>query len=106
MSKQLKHQNVLAGSVPSFGAMLRGARLGWRWSQKHGGFVRLSVVGHNAVVQLWPNELMPSRKSGEYVVWWDDPSLLDGIAELRPITRVKRPIYFEVPLNRELGTPR
>lgn len=108
MSKRLKHQrNVLAANEnrPSFGATLRGARLGWRWSPKHGGFVRISVNGRNAVVQLYPNALMPSprgRSGAEYVVWWDEPGLLDSIAELRSVKRVKRPIYFEVPLSREV----
>ena len=107
MSKRLKHRNVLSATDerPSFGATLRGARLGWHWSAKHRGFVRLSVNGTNAVVQLYPNALMPSPKrgNGEYVVWWEEPELLDCISELRFITRVKRPIYFEVPLSREIG---
>lgn len=93
------------GERPSFGATLRGARLGWRWSPKHRGFVRLSVNGDKAVVQLYPNALMPSprgRSDSEYVVWWEEPGLLDCIAELRNVRRVKRPIYFEVPLSREI----
>ena len=101
MSKRLKTPSVLR-SIPSFGAVLRGARLGWRWSEKHGCFVRLSVNGDRCVVQLYPNALMPSHKNGEYVCWWDDPALLDQIDELKGVRKVKRPIYFEVPLSREV----
>ena len=103
MSKRLKSPKVLCG-IPGFGVMLRGMRLGWRWSHKHGGFIRLSVDGNSCVVQCYPNELMPSRSSGgEHVCWWDDPGILDQIAELRMVRRIKRPIYFEVPLSREIG---
>lgn len=88
---------------PTFGAVLRGARLGWHWSARHGGFIRLSVEGTKAVVQLHPNSLMPSRKGGDYVCWWEDPGLLDCIPQLRRVVKVRRPIYFTVPLSLEVG---
>lgn len=88
---------------PTFGEALRGMRLGWRWSAAHGGYVHIHIVGSSAVVQLRPAGLIPAPKRVSeipYVCWWDEKDFLECIAELRPIRRVKRPIYFEVPLDR------
>lgn len=104
MPERPKQKSLLSGTAttPSLGMVLRGARLGWRWSPKHGGFVRLSVCMDRCAVQLYPLALVPKGVNSEYVCWWDDPGLLDLIAELRHVTRVRRPIYFEVSMNREL----
>lgn len=94
---------------PSFGQMIRAARLGWRWSAKHGALIRMTTDAARCYIQLWPGgQHVPDGRRGRtqeelHVVWWEDAGLLDKIDELRMVRRVKVPISFSVPLSREIG---
>lgn len=90
---------ALNGS-PSFGSMIRGARLGYHWSDKHGCFIRIGGDGPPWEIRLAPNGGIPARTSTEhYRVWWEDENANDillMVEPLRNVRGVKRPIMFFV----------
>lgn len=91
---------------PSFGATLRGFRLGWRFSPQHGAFIRMtdSNDGRN-YIELAPITGIPSKsaipgmKIHHHRAWWDDPPILELLPWLRPISKVLK--YIAVECNDE-----
>lgn len=85
---------------PGVGMMIRGLRMGYCWSAKHGCFVRLTGGdnGEPFMCEVHPLELIPNaRKTGRlHWVWWEKDNAidLDGIEALRNIVKVKRPFNF------------
>lgn len=85
---------------PSFGTMIRAARLGWGLSRKHGCFIRMVDLGLDKnVIELCPIHNVPSKKSENrtYRVWWEQPGILDLIPWLRRVREIKR--YIRVVVN-------
>ena len=85
---------------PTFGSVIRAARLGYHWSHKHGCFIRIGGDGPPWEISLAPNGVIPNRRSGEHFrVWWeneDRDEVLDMILPLRGVRGVKKPIIFFV----------
>lgn len=85
---------------PTFGSVLRGARLGYRWSHKHRCFIRIGSDGPPWEIRLAPSGGIPNHPSkSEYRVWWEaeDPNaVLDMILPLRNVRGVRRLITFFV----------
>lgn len=90
--------------LPQFGQIIRGARLGFRWSQQHGAFVRISdVAGASTfLVEVYPAaSALPSKASrgrdgGHYRRWWDVPSVLDDVEGLAGVVFPVLPLRFHV----------
>jgi len=79
--------------LPSFGSNIRAARLGWRWSDRHGAFIRMSDAGPGqSLIELAPADGLPGTRcsGGFHRCWWEQPGILDMIPWLRPVRRVKR----------------
>lgn len=89
--------------MPSFGSMIRGKRLGYGWSHRHGCFVRISGEGPPWEIRLAPDRGIPTGGTkGEYRCWWDNKDgedVLDMIEPLRQVRGVKRPLMFFVDDN-------
>ncbi len=83
---------------PSFGSVLRGMRLGYRWSDEYKCFVRISTHRGAFCIEIAPDKGIPSKVAGElYKCWWDKPEILDlcpALKALGPITRYQR-IYVD-----------
>lgn len=67
---------------PPFGPMIRAARLGFRWSPRHGCFIRMADAGEkNVRIDIAPAGGMKGK--GFYRCWWetdrDGQDLLDMI---------------------------
>lgn len=95
------------GDTPTFGMMVRAGRLGYRWVPTLGGFVRMELLpGYVLAVQLHPAGLIscPLGRASvrHHLIWWDAPDLWAELLKARPtmalIRRVKRAVYFEIPL--------
>lgn len=87
---------------PTFGQVLRGARLGYHWSAKHQAMVRVAGDGP---FQIWlcpPGQLPSAPTKGEFRVWWEKPEILDACPALAGIKRVKQPIQITVGERGEL----
>ena len=97
--KRARAKSFALNGPPTFGSVVRGARLGYHWSHRHGCFIRISGDGPPWEIRLAPNGGIPSRSDGEYRVWWeheDREEVLDMILPLRNVRGVKRPIAFFV----------
>ena len=84
---------------PSFGSVLRGMRIGYRWSDAHKCFIRISTPGNLILIEVAPDKGIPSKQApdDDYRCWWDEPDLLDkcpAIAALGPVTKYQR-IYVD-----------
>lgn len=90
----------------SFGSMLRAYRLGYRYSDKHRCFIRMSDGPSRGIyrVELAPISRIPNKTgSKEHRCWWDDgATLLDLCKPLTALCGVKRPLTFYVDANGEL----
>ena len=95
----------LAGSMSerfvTFGSVVRGYRLGYGYSHKHGCFIRIDAQGPPWLITLAPNGGIPSRfiGSNEHVVWWESDetrAVLDEIKPLAMVRGVKRVVQFHV----------
>lgn len=92
----------------TLGTRIRAARLGFRWSAKHGAWVRIVGGNWQAIrVDVAPEEDIPSEKiKGRHIepyrVWWEDPGILDGIRLLKHVTRVRKPFSFIIDDSGEL----
>lgn len=81
--------------IPSFGSNIRAGRLGFKWSAKHGAFIRMSTpAADRSLIELAPYNAVPSKKCkgevGYFRVWWETPEILDMLPWLRGVTRVKK----------------
>lgn len=80
-------------ATPSFGTMIRAARLGWGLASAHGCFIRMSDAdGMNTRIELCPLHEVPREKpKGSYRVWWKNGrEILNGLPWLKPIRAIKR----------------
>ena len=80
---------------PSLGSTIRAARLGYKWSARHGAFIRMSTpAADRSLIELAPRDAIPSKKAkgdvGDHRVWWETPEILDMIPWLRGIRRIKK----------------
>lgn len=78
----------------SLGTMIRAARLGWRKSDRHGAFIRISDWrdhrGSYHLVELCPINSVPSKKIGFFRCWWEGGyEVLDMIPWLRMVRKAK-----------------
>lgn len=91
-------------NYPTFGSLLRGARLGFHYVPKLDAWVRISASGWMpGSPAAWELQVIatPLRKGlgvrGEHVVWWDDDAEGERLLRLCPALRamVGRRIDFE-----------
>lgn len=85
----------------TFGSVVRGLRLGYGWSYKHGCFIRIDAQGPPWQITLAPNGGIPAKFQGskEHVVWWENEEtkeILNTIKPLASVRSVKRVIQFHV----------
>lgn len=86
-------------TTPSFGTMIRAARLGWGLAREHGCFIRMSDAGESrSQIELCPLNEVPSKKSlgGHHRVWWESPDILKKIPWLIRIRKVHKYIVVIV----------
>ena len=80
--------------TPSFGTMIRAARLGWGHAKRHGCFIRMSDAdGMNSRIELCPLHKIPSERTAHknHRCWWENgQSILDEIPWLKPVRAIKR----------------
>lgn len=69
----------------TFGAKIRGLRLGFYWSKAHECFIRIKEHGEaKFLIEMAPSaDAMPQKSSGKHIVWTDRPELLDMCEPLR-----------------------
>jgi hypothetical protein len=89
---------------PSVGSNIRAARLGFKWSERHGAFIRMSTPSKDrTLIELAPRDGVPTRKCkgevGDFRVLWETPQILDMLPWLRGIRRVKKFISVNVDDN-------
>lgn len=80
---------------PMFGSVLKGYRLGFAFSSKHGAFIRMTPVGNLCRLEAVPSDqgakAIPNGVNKElHVCWWDEPELLDLVEPLKGIKRVRK----------------
>lgn len=85
----------------TFGSVVRGYRLGYGYSHKHGCFIRIDAQGPPWQITLAPNGGIPAKFQGSknHVVWWESDetrAVLDEIKALQMVRGVKRVIQFHV----------
>lgn len=85
---------------PGFGTRLKGHRLGYQWSDKHGCFIRMSMINERMFIELAPFSSIPNKSPVKLTVhkcWWDDGGeILQHIPWLNSIIAVKKFIAVEV----------
>jgi hypothetical protein len=80
---------------PTFGQIIRAARLGYHWSAKHGAMIRMSDCGPHTEVLICPPGQLPThaRENQMHRCWWEcKEDCLSMIVPLRGIKAVKKPI--------------
>lgn len=86
--------------TPNLGPQIRAARTGFRWSARHGSFIRITTSGRRNFIELCPaNELPSSCKKQQYRCWWEEPGLIDMIPWLRQVRKIKRYVQYEIDDN-------
>ena len=61
-----------ADTRPTFGNMIRGARLGFHWSEPLQAMVRIDAEGPPWRVTMCPARNIPkSGEKGAHLVWWE-----------------------------------
>lgn len=74
---------------PSFGSVLRGLRLGYRWSNQYQCFIRLSVVGDQLyLIEVAPDKGIPGKVIDTHRCWWEQPEVLDLCPALKTLGQV------------------
>jgi hypothetical protein len=81
---------------PPFGPTLRGMRLGYRWSSRHGCFVRISDHAQGALIELAPIEIPSKTATKFHRAWWEGQDILSMIEPLRGVRKIKKPVSFVV----------
>lgn len=56
---------------PTFGNMIRGARLGFHWSEPLKAMVRIDAEGPPWKVTMCPPSMIPNTSKGRFLVWWE-----------------------------------
>ncbi len=56
---------------PTFGQLLKGARLGYHWSPQLSAMVRIDAVGPPWTVTMCPPDKIPNGGKGTYLAWWE-----------------------------------
>ncbi len=83
---------------PSFGSVLRGMRIGYRWSDKYKCFIRITTPDERICIEVAPDRGIPPKQQADgYRCWWEEPGLLDCLPALETIgsvTNYKR-IYVD-----------
>lgn len=92
---------------PTFGQVIRAARLGYHWAPRLQAMVRMSDCGPHTEIRLCPADQLPKGASRgenpEHRCWWEcKEDLLGLIAPIRGIRAVKSPIRFLVDDNGNL----
>lgn len=97
MSRNIFSDNR-APHEPTFAAMLRACRLGWRYCARHGCFIRIADEGRRNIIELAPPQAVPSKCATKYFrAWWEgDLDLAELLPWLKPIRRIKRHIVVDV----------
>jgi hypothetical protein len=86
-------------TVVTFGQYLRGLRLGFHWSERIGGMVRMDAQGPPWRIDLCPADQMPRGVIGskEHRCWWDTGDVIfDLIPRLVGVRKIKAPITLYV----------
>lgn len=87
-----------------FGPYIKACRLGYRWSDWNGGFLRISPLNDNMFrIDLAPGSGVPNdrrRDPALHYCWWDNgdrgAEIASHVPTLKMIRRVKSPISFVV----------
>jgi len=86
--------------MPTFGQTIRGARLGYHWSEKHGAMIRISDASASSwEVELCPPDQLPVAKRKDnptHRCWWEGENVLEHIEPLKGIKLVKRPVRIVI----------
>ena len=56
---------------PTFGNVIRGARLGFHWSEPLKAMVRIDAEGPPWKVTMCPPGKIPNGGKGTFLVWWE-----------------------------------
>jgi hypothetical protein len=85
---------------PMFGSVLRGFRLGYGYSAKHNGFIRINAGGPPHRIDVAPVGGIPSKSGkGEHLCWWDEKdadAIVGMIKPLQDVTKTKKAASFYV----------
>lgn len=87
---------------PTFGQILRGARMGYHWSKKHQAMIRIHGEGPFYVHICPPAQLPSYTKGGEHWMWWENPKILEECKAIADIKSVTQPIFLTVGEDGEL----
>ncbi len=65
-----------ADSRPTFGNMIRGARLGFHWSEPLNAMVRIDANGPPWTITMCPPDKIPNggrgaSEKGAHLIWWE-----------------------------------
>ncbi len=80
----------------SFGATLKGARLGYHWCERIRSFLRTSVIDDERIlIEIAPHNYIPNKsvmpKLKEHVVWWErGEGIIDSLEWLGRFHTFKR----------------
>lgn len=79
--------------APAFGQFLRGARLGYFWSEEHRAFIRMSDAGPNFYVEAAPFvDGKDKSLQGMHRVWWEGPDRGRAVlAACKPLVGLRSP---------------
>ena len=69
---------------PTLGQLVRGARLGYHWSDKYQRMIRMQSSGPLFLIDICEPDSLPRTVMSEdpHRCWWDDPEVLDLIEGL------------------------
>jgi hypothetical protein len=89
--------------LPTFGNIIRGARLGFHWNPRLEAMVRISVMSLGIKVLMCPPDCIPAKVDPEhYSAWWE--SAQDVCSMSRAISAHAKPdrsVWFFVDDNGE-----
>ena len=84
---------------PSFGTMIRAARLGWGLAKQHGCFIRMSDLPDKCtLMEFCPIHEVPNKKDkGNHRVWWENGrEILGLIPWIKDLKKVHKPFAVTV----------
>lgn len=82
-------------NLPPLGHFIRGCRMGFYWSHKHNGFIRISGSGP-FLIECCPTVENRYKSKEPHRVWMEDPDILLGIKPLERVTRIRKHFEFWV----------